>query len=89
MLTVVSAFVFCFSNGLMQSHAVVHKTDENILYPVSALGVCIFIFGMVINIHSDNLLLSLRKETERGYKVPYGGFYQYISSPSYFGEVLE
>ena len=52
------------------------------------IGLCIFILGMAINIHSDRILLNISKE-EKGYQIPYGGFYKWVSSPNYFGEIIE
>ena len=52
------------------------------------LGLIIFILGMVINIHSDKILLRISKE-KKGYQIPYGGFYKWITSPNYFGEIIE
>ena len=52
------------------------------------LGLSIFILGMMINIHSDKILLDISKG-KKGYQIPYGGFYKWISSPNYFGEIIE
>ena len=52
-------------------------------------GVTIFIVGYIINLYSDQLLRRLRNPGEHTYKIPYGGFFEYISSPNYFGEILE
>ena len=52
------------------------------------LGLFVFILGMAINIHSDKILLMISKE-KKGYQIPYGGFYKWISSPNYFGEMIE
>jgi len=52
------------------------------------LGLSIFILGMAINIHSDKILLRISKE-KKGYKIPYGGFYKWITSPNYLGEIIE
>ena len=32
----------------------------------------LFVFGMVVNIHSDHILRNLRKPGETGYKIPQG-----------------
>ena len=53
------------------------------------IGLILFITGYVINKHSDFVLQGLRKSGETGYKIPYGGFFQCISSPNYFGEIIE
>jgi steroid 5-alpha reductase family enzyme len=44
---------------------------------------------MVINDKSDAMLLSLRKPEEKGYKIPHGFLFKYISCPNHFGEILE
>jgi protein-S-isoprenylcysteine O-methyltransferase Ste14 len=52
-------------------------------------GLCLFIVGMIINMQSDNILIGLRKDSNDGYKIPYGGCFKYISSPNLVGEMLE
>jgi 3-oxo-5-alpha-steroid 4-dehydrogenase 1 len=34
-------------------------------------------------------LRRLRENGEPGYAIPYGGFYRWISSPNYFGEIIQ
>ena len=65
-------------------------------YPTSWLGdarfvagAVAFLAGMAINIQSDNILFSLRKPGDSGYKIPHGGAYRFVSSPNYFGELIE
>jgi protein-S-isoprenylcysteine O-methyltransferase Ste14 len=53
------------------------------------IGVFIFFAGMIINRHSDFILRNLRKPGETGYKIPEGGMFKWISSPNYFGEIVE
>jgi len=52
-------------------------------------GLVIFIFGMAVNLHSDSVLRQLRYSDSDGYKIPEKGFFKYVSSPNYFGEILE
>ena len=52
------------------------------------IGLTIFLIGMAINIHSDRILLKISKNGD-GYQIPEGGFYNWISSPNYFGEIIE
>ncbi len=52
-------------------------------------GAGIFVAGMAINLHSDTVLLHLRKPGETGYKIPTGGLYRFVSCPNYLGELLE
>lgn len=60
-----------------------------LLTPQFIFGALLFILGFVINRQADNTLRGLRKEGELGYKIPYGGLYEYISCPNYFGEIVE
>ncbi len=53
------------------------------------LGIVLFVTGFITNIKSDQILLSLRKGEERGYKIPFGGLFKWLSCPNHFGEILE
>ena len=44
---------------------------------------------MYINLSSDTILINLRDNNNDNYKIPYGGFFKYVSCPNYFGEILE
>jgi protein-S-isoprenylcysteine O-methyltransferase Ste14 len=57
--------------------------------PRFIIGIIVFFAGMAININSDNKLLSLRKGGKKGYYIPTGGLFNYISSPNLFGEIIE
>lgn len=57
--------------------------------PRFILGVLLFATGFAINHQSDAILRRLRKPGETGYKIPYGGFYRWVSSPNYLGELVE
>ena len=52
-------------------------------------GIAIFLLGFTINLHSDHILRALRRPGETEYKIPYGGFFKWITSPNYFGEIAE
>ncbi|XP_072608787.1 3-oxo-5-alpha-steroid 4-dehydrogenase 1 isoform X2 [Vulpes vulpes] len=52
-------------------------------------GFCLWLIGMLINIHSDHILRNLRKPGETGYKIPRGGLFEYVTAANYFGEVVE
>lgn len=57
--------------------------------PNVLLGTVLFVAGYAINRHSDEILRSLRRPGETGYRVPEGGLYRYLSCPNYFGELLQ
>ena len=52
-------------------------------------GLAIFAAGFALNVHSDNILLGLRKPGRTGYSIPHGGAFRYVSCPNYLGELLE
>jgi len=57
--------------------------------PQFIIGFILFLIGIVINIKSDNILFSLRKHGSSDYKIPTSGLFKWVSSPNYFGEILE
>jgi protein-S-isoprenylcysteine O-methyltransferase Ste14 len=52
-------------------------------------GVALFLVGFAINQQSDEILRTLRAPGERGYKIPHGGLYRFVSAPNYLGELIE
>lgn len=63
--------------------------DNWITHPIFIIGAILFLAGAIINIDADNRLLALRRGTETGYKIPYGGLFKWISCPNLAGEMLE
>ena len=57
--------------------------------PRFLVGLTIFLAGIALNIHSDNILLSLRRNGEADYAIPEGGAFRYVSCPNYLGEIVE
>ncbi len=57
--------------------------------PRFVLGVLLFVGGYSLNQYSDRVLIRLRADGDKGYKVPEGGAYRYVSCPNYLGEMLE
>ena len=87
-----SAFFFNLVNVNIQALGIYYFTDypENWLNTNLFLaGVIIFFIGMYINIKSDYLIVAMRRENGPGYHVPNKFLHKYISSPNYFGEILE
>ncbi|XP_060067583.1 3-oxo-5-alpha-steroid 4-dehydrogenase 1-like [Ylistrum balloti] len=86
------ALVFCLVNGYIQAGYLLHHADfgdEWIYNPQFYLGLVLFFVGMIINIHSDHILRNLRKPGEKGYKIPKGGMFNYVSGANFFGEMSE
>ena len=57
--------------------------------PYFIIGIILFLIGAYINYQSDTILINLRKGSENGYKVPFGGLFRYVSCPNHLGEIIE
>ncbi|KDP24494.1 hypothetical protein JCGZ_25058 [Jatropha curcas] len=86
------AFGFNLLNAYLQSRWVSHYKDD---YDSDGWfwwkfigGLFVFIWGMWINIWSDRVLVGLKRQGG-GYKVPRGGWFELVSCPNYFGEIVE
>ncbi|MEM7137001.1 MAG: DUF1295 domain-containing protein [Myxococcota bacterium] len=93
-LTGALAFAFNIANGSTNAFAITelapHLLDPRWFSdPRFIAGAIIFATGYAINHQSDAILRNLRKPGESGYKIPHGGFYRWVSSPNYFGELVE
>lgn len=88
---VLMGFAFNVMNGYLQSR---HLNTLAPPYPVGWLldprflgGAALFVAGLTVNLHADNVLISLR--AAGSYQVPQGGAFRWISCPNYFGEIVE
>lgn len=87
-----SAFAFCTINGYLQSHhyLVFHQYEEDAhKKPSFIIGFILFLSGVIINIHHDNMLRTLRNQHPPQYKIPIGGLFHYISCANFTGEIIE
>ena len=73
-------YLFTFSGGY---------NNRWMLDPRFITGLILFLGGFILNRWADEKLRLLREPGETGYKIPYGGLYQYVSCPNYFGEIIE
>jgi steroid 5-alpha reductase family enzyme len=53
------------------------------------LGCVLYTGGTFLNWWSDQILLELRKGGKKGYFVPQGGLFRWISCPNFFGEIVQ
>ena len=58
-------------------------------HPTAITGIAIFFIGMGININSDHVIRHLRKPGDTRHYLPAKGFYRYVTSANYFGELVE
>ena len=88
----ISAFCFNLVNVPIQGYFIIGSSDYTgawLTNPIFLIGLLIFIIGMSINLVSDYYLIGLRKKLGPGYHIPQKYLFKYISSPNYFGEMLE
>lgn len=78
-----------FTNGYYWGHIAESYSDAWLTDWRFIIGLGVFIAGAFVNIQSDEILLRLRENNPNTYKIPQGGLYGWISSPNYFGEMVE
>lgn len=92
-IIVLSAIFFNLCNGFFNGYWFGYLTPNYELSWLTnwkfILGVFLFFIGMYINMSSDHKLINLRKGENKGYYIPYGGLFKYVSSPNLFGEIIE
>lgn len=94
LFTILLAFTFNVCNGSTNAFAITelapHLLDTAWMTdPRFVVGVPLFFIGYAINHQSDAILRNLRAPGETGYKIPHGGLYRWVTSPNYFGELIE
>ena len=77
-----------FINGYYLSNFSNYSMDW-FLDPRFILGSLVFILGFIINQYHDRILINLRKNSNTGYQIPFGGLFKYISCPNFLGEIIE
>ena len=77
-----------YANARFVSHFASYP-DGWLLGPRFVAGAALFLFGFAVNQHADEVLRNLRAPGERGYKIPRGGLYRFVSAPNYLGELIE
>lgn len=82
-----------YLNAVFISHLSTHLTLEWLADPRFIIGMGIYAFGFIMNVHSDAIIRKLRSRAEvesgeRVYRIPSGGLFKYVTNPSYFTELL-
>jgi len=86
------AIVFNLLNAYVNARWISHfgaYAPSWLIDPRFVLGAGVFFAGWRINTWADARLAALRKPGESGYVIPHGGLYDRITSPNYFGEIVE
>eukprot|EP01080_Neovahlkampfia_damariscottae_P012845 gene12845-7194_t len=89
-LIVLMAFFFTLGNGYINARFILFQNvNDNLV--VFSIGLCLFLYGFYINYQSDSILINLRSNatsTEK-YFIPNEGYFKYVTSANYFGEIVE
>ncbi|MBU1226917.1 MAG: DUF1295 domain-containing protein [Actinobacteria bacterium] len=86
------AFVFNVLNVYVVARWISHFGEYETSWlwdPRFLLGAAVFGVGSAINHRADTMLIGLRKPGETGYRIPSGWLFDRITSPNYFGEIIE
>lgn len=84
--------IFNVYNGYLNGRWLSHFGEYNATWlydPRFIAGTTLFFVGLAINLHADRVLRNLRPPGDKGYYIPYGGMYRWVSCPNYLGEMLE
>lgn len=89
-IIVISAIFFNSVNGSINGYWLAHFVPETNQYFYIRLvaGVILFLTGFGINQYHDRILISLRKGSQTGYQIPYGGLFKWVSCPNFLGEII-
>lgn len=86
-----SGLVFNIVNGYLNGRYIFSLSggydNEWLSDPRFVIGLLLFVTGFILNRHADHILSDV-SNGQSGYRIPYGGFYRWISSPNYFGEII-
>ncbi len=86
------AFIFNCFNGFINGYGVFYLRSYNDSWIWSwqfLTGGLLFLLGFAINKTADEKFRKLRKINGDEYALPEGWLFEYISSPHYFGEIIE
>ena len=79
----------CIGPALAFGLTVLWTTPFGPWTPSAFSGLGLVLAGALVNHQSDLILHRLRQPGETDYRIPYGGFFQWVSAPNYFGEILQ
>lgn len=82
-----------YLNGTFYSRLGAHLEGGWLTDPRFLIGLAIYAAGLALNVHSDAVVRNLRSKdelarAEKVYRIPRGGGFELVSSPSYLGELM-
>lgn len=91
LIVVLAGFAFTNFNGYLQTKSLCKDylyPDSYHIKPQFILSVILFLIGARMNVNSDAILRDLRNQN-KGYQIPRGSLFEYVSSANLFGEIIE
>jgi hypothetical protein len=92
-LVVAMGMLFNLVNGYLNGRWLSHFGPPFALAWLSGprflAGLCLFLAGLAVNLHSDQVLFDLRAGGRVGYAIPQRGLHRLVASPNYLGELVE
>jgi 3-oxo-5-alpha-steroid 4-dehydrogenase 1 len=92
LIVAMMAIFFNCLNGFSNGYGIFHLHSYSSSWLLSwqfISGILIFLTGFIINKTADRKLRCLRIDNPQEYVIPRGWLFNYISSPHYFGEIIE
>jgi len=90
-LLVVFAIAFNCLNGYNNATALIGNAQAggSLFSPSFIVGSGMFFSGFWLHLSADRTIRNLRSNGFSGYRIPRGGWFRWVSSPNYFGEILQ
>ena len=87
---VLNAMLFNLMNGYINGYGLFIRKESLYNYgPALIITILCGITGYLINLQSDSILRKIKAKNPGQYSIPQKGLHRLISSPNYFGELLE
>lgn len=81
-----------YLNGMLFSHDFFGRYSTDWLTdPRFLVGLAVYLCGFALLVNSESIVRNLRDKNTTGtaeYRIPFGGGFQFVSSPTYLGELI-
>ncbi|WP_306362776.1 3-oxo-5-alpha-steroid 4-dehydrogenase [Nocardia sp. CC227C] len=81
-----------YLNGTLFGHDYLDRYGTDWLTdPRFLIGLAVYLCGFALLVHSESIVRNLRDKNDPGateYKIPYGGGFRFVTSPTYLGELI-
>ena len=83
------SFVYSFSVVIFLYEMQISEGLPSPTMDLMPLGILLFVIGMGGNFYHHYLLSRLRKDGEKGYRIPHGGLFEFVVCPHYLFETID